>query len=133
MTMHENWRQQFHELFFTGVKRYEAGRHSPESMFETEDTIFLESIGCSALEMFDFCDDYVRWGDVIYDHVEELQAVRLDHFQNTLNGKPAEHRMNIDEFPTKSAEVEGIAWLPRLITKARAKLAGSLPADLMYG
>ena len=38
--MHENWRQQFHELFFTGVKRYEAGRHSPESMFETEDTIF---------------------------------------------------------------------------------------------
>ena len=102
-------------------------------MFETKDTIFLESIGCSALEMFDFCDDYVRWGDVIYDHVEELQAVRLDHFQNTLNGKPAEHRMDIDEFPEKSAEVEGIAWLPRLITKARAKLAGSLPADLMYG
>ena len=83
--------------------------------------------------MFDFCDDYVRWGDVIYEHVEELQAVRLDHFQNTLNGKPAEHRMDIDEFPAKSAEVEGIPWLPRLITKARAKLAGSLPADLMYG
>ena len=133
MTMHENWRQQFHELFFTGVKRYEAGRHSPESMFETKDTIFLESIGCSALEMFDFCDDYVRWGDVIYEHIEEIQAVRLDHFQNTLNNIPAERHMSMDEFPAKTDEVEGIAWLPRLIVKARAKLAGSLPADLMYG
>ena len=24
-------------------------------------------------------------------------------------------------------------WLPRLIVKARAKLEGALPADLMYG
>ncbi len=131
--MTENWRQQFHELFFTGVKRYEAGRQSPETMFAPEDITFLESIGCSALEMSDFCDDYVRWGDVIYEHVEELQAVRLEHFQNTLNRQPAKHRMAMDEFPAKSDEVEGIAWLPRLITKARAKLAGSLPADLMYG
>ena len=131
--MNENWRQEFHELFFTGVKRYEAGRQSPETMFESEDITFLESIGCSALEMFDFCDDYVQWGDVIYEHVEELQAVRLDHFQNTLNEKTAECPMSIDEFPAKSAELEGIAWLPRLITKARAKLAGRLPTDLMYG
>jgi hypothetical protein len=131
--MNENWRQQFHKLFFTGVKRYEAGQQSPETMFEKDEVTFLESIGCSALEMFDFCDDYVRWGDVVYEHVEELQSVRLDHFKNTLNRKPAEHRMGLDEFPTKSAEVEGIAWLPRLITKARAKLAGNLPGDLMYG
>ena len=131
--MTENWRQQFHELFFTGVKRYEAGRQSPETMFVQEDITFLESIGCSALEMFDFCDDYVRWGDVIYEHVEELQAVRLEHFQNTLNRQPAEHRMAMDEFPAKTDEVEGIPWLPRLITKAHAKLAGNLPADLMYG
>ncbi len=131
--MNQNWQQQFHELFFTGVKRYEAGRQSPETMFEKNEVAFLESIGCSALEMFDFCDDYVRWGDVIYEHVEEIQAVRLDHFQNTLNRQPAEHRMAINEFPAKSAEIEGIPWLPRLITKARAKLAGNLPADLMYG
>ena len=44
-----------------------------------------------------------------------------------------ERQMSMDEFPAKSDEAEGIAWLPRLITKARAKLAGSLPADLMYG
>jgi hypothetical protein len=28
---------------------------------------------------------------------------------------------------------EGIEWLPRLIPKARAKLRGEMPPDLMYG
>jgi hypothetical protein len=29
--------------------------------------------------------------------------------------------------------VDGIAWLPRLIAKARLKLRGEMPPDLMYG
>ena len=35
--------------------------------------------------------------------------------------------------PGKKDEVDGIAWLPRLIVKARAKLTGQLQPDLMYG
>ena len=127
------WKIIFRDLFFAGVKRYESGRKSPESMFEPDEIAFLESIGCSTQEMFDFCDDYVRWGDVIYEHVEALQAVRREHFLNTLNRQPAAREMELNEFPAKTDEVEGIAWLPRPITKARAKLAGNLPADLMYG
>ena len=38
-----------------------------------------------------------------------------------------------DSLPAKAAELEGIAWLPRIIAKARLKLRGELPADLMYG
>ena len=102
-------------------------------MFESTEVAFLESIGCTAQEMFDFCDDYVGWDDVIYEHVEALQAVCYEHFVQELDSQPASHRMEMDEFPTKTDEVEGIAWLPRLIIKARAKLAGQLPADLMYG
>ena len=131
--MGEDWKQRFRALFNEGVARHKTGRQSPDAMFEEAEIEFLESIGCSSQEMFDFCDDYVRWGDVIYEHVEELQAVRLKHYQTTLNREPAKRQMGMDEFPAKSDEAEGIAWLPRLITKARAKLAGSLPADLMYG
>ena len=131
--MSEDWRTQFHDLFFKGVERHKQGRQSPEGMFEGDEPNFLESIGCSNQELFDFCDDYVRWGDVIYEQVEELQTVRYEHFINKLNSEPASHPMEMDEFPPKDAELEGIAWLPRLILKARAKLAGNLPADLMYG
>ena len=131
--MSDNWKIRFREVFDAGVQRRKEGCNDPGVMFESPELAFLESIGCTAQEMFDFCDDYVRWDDVIYEHVEELQAVRLKHYQTTLNREPADRQMSMDEFPAKSDEAEGIAWLPRLITKARAKLAGSLPADLMYG
>ena len=131
--MGDDWETQFRDLFIAGVERHKAGRQSPDTMFEPAEAKFLESIGCGTQEMFDFCDDYVNWDDVIYDHIEELQAVRYDHFKNGLNCQPASRRMEMNEFPAKTDEVEGIAWLPRLITKARAKLAGQLPADLMYG
>ena len=131
--MSNDWQTQFREVFDAGVERRKAGCGDPDSMFEPDEVSFLESIGCSAQEMFDFCDDYVGWDDVIYEHVVELQAVRREHFLNTLNSQPAARRMEMHEFPPKDAEVEGIAWLPRLIVKARAKLAGQLPADLMYG
>lgn len=129
----ENWKQKFCELFNAGVKRHRQDRQDPGTMFELDEVAFLESIGCTAQEMFDFCDDFVLWADVIYDHIEELQAVRYEYFKTELNSQPAVRRLAMDEFPPKDAEVEGIAWLPRLIVKARAKLRGELPTDLMYG
>ena len=131
--MCEDWKQRFRELFFAGVERHKAGHQSPDAMFGESEIEFLESIGCSTQEMFDFCDDYVGWDDVIYEHVEALQAVRYEYFVQELGSQSASYRMEMGEFPPKDAEVEGIAWLPRLIVKARAKLAGQLPADLMYG
>ena len=131
--MNTDWKTQFRDLFYKGVERYQEGRRSPEAMFEGDEPTFLESIGCSTQEMFDFCDDYIRWGDVIYEHVEEVQAVRLDYFANDLNSQPSARRMEMEEFPAKTDEISGIAWLPRLIVKARAKLEGALPAALMYG
>jgi hypothetical protein len=131
--MSDSWKTQFREVFDVGVQRRKEGCNEPGAMFESDEVAFLESIGCSAQEMFDFCDDYVGWDDVIYDHVEELQAVRYEHFVEELSSQPADTRMEMSEFPAKADEVAGIAWLPRLIVKARAKLAGQLPADLMYG
>jgi hypothetical protein len=131
--MSGNWKTQFREVFDAGVQRRKEGCNEPVAMFESAELAFMDSIGCTAQEMFDFCDDYVGWDDVIYDHVEALQAVRYEHFVEELDSQPASHRMETDEFPPKDAEVEGIAWLPRLIVKTRAKLAGQLPADLMYG
>ena len=131
--MSDNWKIRFREVFDAGVQRRKEGCNEPGAMFDPGEVAFLESIGCSVQEMFDFCDDYVGWDDVIYEHVEALQAVRYEHFTQELDSQPASHPMEMDEFPPKDAEVEGMAWLPRLIVKARAKLAGQLPADLMYG
>ena len=49
------------------------------------------------------------------------------------NGKPTGREVTMDSLPPKREAVDGIEWLPRLIEKARAKLRGEMPADLMYG
>src|SRR6185295_16805370 len=58
---------------------------------------------------------------------------RRDYFLNVMKGKLTGHVMSMDDLPPKSDAVDGIAWLPRLIVKARLKLRGEMPADLMYG
>ena len=37
------------------------------------------------------------------------------------------------DLPAKTDAIQGISWLPRLIVKARLKLRGEMPPDLMYG
>lgn len=39
----------------------------------------------------------------------------------------------MSELPSKATAVDGISWLPRLIVKARLKLRGEMPNELMYG
>ena len=45
---------------------------------------------------------------------------------------PTGHTVDMEQLPAKAAQVDGIAWLPRIIAKARAKLRGEMPPDLMY-
>ena len=65
-------------------------------------------------------------GGVEYDQVEGVTALRRDHFVNALGSQPADSVIDPATIPAKKDEVDGIAWLPRLIVKARAKLAGEL-------
>jgi hypothetical protein len=37
------------------------------------------------------------------------------------------------ELPAKTAELDGIVWLPRILGKARAKLRGEMHPDMMFG
>jgi hypothetical protein len=48
------------------------------------------------------------------------------------NGVASRAVLEEAEMPAKTDAVKGIAWLPRLLPKARAKLRGELPPSLMY-
>ena len=52
----------------------------------------------AAHRMSDFCDDYVRWGDVVYEHVE-VQSVRRDYF-STISAN-ATRRMEMENSPPR--------------------------------
>lgn len=129
----KSWEQQFREVFDRGVAAWHAGRKSPSTMFNREDTAFLATIGCTAQELFDFVDDSLSYDDLDLETALAVAAIRRDYFLNVMKGKSTGKRVSMSSLPSKTAEVDGIAWLPRLIVKARVKLRGEMPDDLMYG
>jgi hypothetical protein len=128
-----DWPEQFRKVYDAAARRYSKGEPEPQKLFTKTDLEFLASIGCSPQELFDFIDDLARYGEPNYETTLLTTAVRRDYFMLVQNGVPSRKRVSMDTLPAKTAEVDGIAWLPRLIEKARIKLRGEMPLDLMYG
>lgn len=129
----KDWEARFREVYRRGAQAWASGRRTPGTMFTLADVEFLASVGCSAQELFDFVDDALVYGDPDLETVLEIQRIRRDHFLKVLGGRPASRRVSMSSLPAKTDAVDGIAWLPRLIVKARLKLRGEMPDDLMYG
>ena len=128
-----DWPIEFRQVYDAGMERYARGERVPARLFSKKELEFLSSIGCTAQELFDFIDDKARYGEPDYETTLLTTAVRRDYFMVELNGVASAKQISMNDLPSKREAVDGIEWLPRLIEKARAKLRGELPADLMYG
>lgn len=129
-----SWADEFKSVYDAGYGRYMSGHKYPDEMFEDDQVRFLESIGASLQEIFDFIEDNIlSGGDPTYETVLLVTAARRDYFFSVQRGIPSPKAIDMASLPSKTDELEGIVWLPRLIAKARAKLAGEMPEELMYG
>lgn len=128
-----DWQTEFRKVYDRGGVAWNEGRRSAQIMFDSDDTAFLATVGCTAQELFDFVDDFHRYGEPDYTTTLAVAAIRRDYFLNIMGGKRTGRTATMESLPPKTAEVDGIAWLPRIIAKARLKLRGEMPADLMYG
>lgn len=128
-----DWQTRFRQVYDRGIAAWSEGRKTPQTMIGAEDAAFLATIGCTAQELFDFVDDFHRYGEPDYATTLAVTAIRRDYFLNVMRGKLSGRVATMESLPAKTAEVDGIPWLPRLIVKARLKLRGEMPADLMYG
>ncbi len=127
------WEKQFRAVFDRGVAAWQAGRRKPATMFDAEDVAFLAGIGCTAQELFDFVDDSLVYGEPDFATALGVQAIRREYLMNEMKGIKSGKQSAMSNLPPKAQEVDGISWLPRLIVKARMKLRGEMPDDLMYG
>lgn len=127
------WKTHFRQVYDRGTAAWKEGRRSADSMFNRDDAASLATIGYTTQEMFDFVDDALRYGEPDFATALAVAELRREYFLTVMNGKPAERVRSMDTLPPKAAEVDGIAWLPRIIEKARWKLRGEMPPDLMYG
>ena len=131
----QTWDTTFRELFERCAKLHRAGDARGVNWFTANDKAFLDSIGYTTQEFFDFVDDHCRYGaeGPTLETALLVAAVRRDYFRVVQNGKRSGKIVPPSELPPKPAMVDGIAWLPRLIVKARAKLKGEMDPDTMFG
>jgi hypothetical protein len=128
-----NWPKTFRELFEDGLDAYRAGRCDAQTMFSPEQVEFLESIGANPQEIFDFVEDTFHGGDPGFETSLLVTAVRREYFLSVQKAQRSGRLIDMAALPAKGAELDGIEWLPRIIEKARAKLRGEMPPELMYG
>ena len=126
------WADQFRQVYDRATKHYRAGTRRPDGICDSADTAFLASIGCTAQELFDFIDDLARRGEPSYETTLLITALRRDYFRDVQKGVPSRARVDMQKLPPKNEKLGGIEWLPRIIEKAKAKLRGEMPAELMY-
>lgn len=130
---HYDFAPRFRAVYDLAIKKYAAGVRRAEDLFNKEEQAFLTSNGISAQHLYDYAeDDDGDGGEPGLERALSIELVRRDYFLNVQHGRPSGKVLESATLPEKSAAVNGISWLPRIIPKARAKLRGELPASMMY-
>ena len=83
----QDWLSQFRDLYERAVDRFEQGQRSPETVVGSEALAFLDSIGTSAQELYDFVEDWVEDGEPDFETVAAMTDVRREYFLTVQEGK----------------------------------------------
>jgi hypothetical protein len=128
-----NWPKHFRELFEDSLDAYRAERREAQLMFDPGQREFLDAIGATPQEIFDFVEDTFHGGEPGVETTLLVTAVRREYFLGVQKAQRSTHVIDMDALSPKSEQLGGIEWLPRIIEKAQAKLRGEMPPELMYG
>ena len=115
------------------VAKFKDGGREVENYFDETTLRELASIGLNVMDVYDFAEDFVSQGEPDFETFLMVSEARRDYFLTVQEGKPSDNTLDSNTLPPKTDEAAGIAWLPRIIPKAIAKLRGELPPETMYG
>jgi hypothetical protein len=127
------WDNDFLALFERCRQLHAAGNHDFASYYHDKDRAFLRSIGCQEREFYDFVEDANDFHEPSASNALLIAAVRRDYFLTVQKGEASNKRLTPAELPTFGDTIADIAYLPRILAKARAKLRGELDPDVMFG
>ncbi len=128
----DDWTGTFREIYEQAVKGYEKGLREIDQVVGTSKSAFLDSIGMSPQELYDFVEDWVDAGEPSFEEVLRITQLRREYLLKVQKGQPSTRVLSENDFPSGHATLGGYRWLPRIIAKANAKLRGELLPDLMY-
>ncbi len=128
------WNDQFMQIFSDAVCRFhERTGVDPERFFTQPEKAILHDIGYNAHEMYGYVQSYATCGEPVPSTALLIASVRRAYFvtaQRKVTGSLA--RLHETDLPRGDEKLQDIAYLPRIIRKAEAKLFGTLPLTQMY-
>lgn len=129
------WNDRFMSLFREAVERYLLNPQTPADRFYLpEEQDFLKTFGYQPAEMHGYVREYAEKGAPSPSTALLIAAVRRSYFLNAMRGISGNAKpITAESLPSETEEYQEIAYLPRIIRKAEAKLYGILDSRLMYG
>lgn len=124
---------QIESLWQHAVALYRDGNRTPADYFSAEQLQVITENGLKVMDFYDGAEDFVSSGDPDFATFIAVNDVRRNYFLIEQKGIHADFEIDVADLPAKTDEIDGIVWLPRILPKARAKLQGSLPPEIMYG
>lgn len=121
------------EIHRKAAAGYQNGCREASELVPREDGDFLKTLGVSTQVLLDYAEDFVHSGEPDCATFVRLVEIRRDYFRGIQKGIPPIRPVPESELPRKSDQWEGIAWAPRITSKARCFLEGTLCPEVMYG
>jgi hypothetical protein len=131
-TRTSDWQIAFRALYDKAVQAYDEGQRDLDRYFSPQEIAMLESIGCTPQELYDFAEDWCQMNEPAFETALAITALRRTYLLEDQQGRRSRAVLDSNALPPREAELAGMAWLPRILCKARAKLRGELPPDVMY-
>ena len=129
---HYDFAEKLHPLWDKACRLYAQGQRGATTYFTADEQAFLAAHGLTAQHLYDYGEDFISGGEPTWNTALAIELVRRDYFHNVQGGRASTVVLDEAKMPAKTDAVHGIAWLPRIIPKAKAKLRGELPPSLMY-
>ena len=133
MTTNYKFQQTLKPIWEKAVKLYGEENRDSSTYFNEQESAFLDSIGHTAQEVYDFAEDFNKSGEPDFETFLQLATLRRFYFLHVMKGEKSDRIVDTGDLPDKELSVRDIEWLPRIIPKAKAKLRGEMSDDLMFG
>lgn len=127
-----SYTEQLKAVWEKAVALYQKGGQDASVFFDPSETAFLDSIGTSAQEVFDFAEDWVTGQDPDFLTFALITDCRRNYFLIQQKSERSNKIVDTGDLPPKDEQVWGVEWLPRIIPKAKAKLRGEMSSNLMF-
>lgn len=128
------WNDSFMALFRNAVERYhERPQTGIDRFFLPEEVKLLSDIGYQPAEMHAYIQEYAVKGDPSPSTILLIAAARRSFFLTQQRGISGNARpVRAIDLPPDTDDFQEIPYLPRIISKAAAKLFGTLDPTIMY-